>query len=51
LLFGTPFLLLKYEKLTLVLPIALPISIAINLFQVIKHYGHINIGFYKKILL
>ncbi len=51
LLFGTPLLLLQYEKLTLVLPIVLPISVAINLFQVIKHYKHIDTNFYKKILL
>ncbi|MBT7592192.1 MAG: hypothetical protein HN561_14130, partial [Candidatus Scalindua sp.] len=38
LLFGTPLLLLQYDKLTLVLPIVLPISIAINIFQVVKHY-------------
>lgn len=50
LLFGTPLLLLKYEKLTPVLPIVLPISIAINLFQVAKHHEHIDINFYKKIL-
>ena len=51
LLFGAPLLLLQYEKLTLVLPIVLPISIAINLFQVIKHYKYIDTGFYKRILL
>lgn len=50
LLFGTPLLLLQYEKLTLVLPIVLPISIAINIFQVVKHYKYIDIGFYKRIL-
>ena len=49
LLFGTPLLLLQYEKLTLVLPIVLPISIAINIFQVVKHYKYIDIGFYKKV--
>ncbi len=50
LLFGTPLLLLQYEKLTLVLPIVLPISIAINIFQVLKHYKYIDTGFYKRIL-
>ncbi|MBT6050232.1 MAG: TSUP family transporter [Candidatus Scalindua sp.] len=50
LLFGTPLLLLQYEKLTLVLPIVLPISIAINIFQVVKHYKYIDTGFYKRIL-
>ena len=50
LLFGTPLLLLQYEKLTLVLPIVLPISIAINIFQVVKHYKYIDTDFYKKIL-
>ena len=50
LLFGTPLLLLQYERLTLVLPIVLPISIAINIFQVAKHYRYIDTGFYKKIL-
>ena len=29
----------------------LPISIAINMFQVIKHYKYIDTGFYKRILL
>ncbi len=50
LLFGTPLLLLQYEKLTLVLPIVLPISIAINIFQVLKHYKYIDLGFYKRIV-
>ncbi|GJQ60747.1 MAG: hypothetical protein SCALA701_35480 [Candidatus Scalindua sp.] len=50
LLFGTPLLLLQYEKLTFVLPIVLPISIAINIFQVVKHYKYINTDFYKRIL-
>ncbi|MBT3878676.1 MAG: TSUP family transporter [Candidatus Scalindua sp.] len=50
LLFGTPLLLLQYEKLTLVLPIVLPISIAINIFQVVKHYKYIDTDFYKRIL-
>ena len=50
LLFGTPLLLLQYEKLTLVLPIVLPISIAINIFQVVKHYKYIDTNFYKRIL-
>jgi hypothetical protein len=46
LLFGTPPLLLQYEKLTLVLPIVLPISIAINIFQVLKHYKYIDTDFF-----
>ena len=50
LLFGTSLLLIQYEKLTLVLPIVLPISVAINIFQVLKHYKYIDTGFYKRIL-
>lgn len=51
LLFGTPLLLLQYEKLTIVLPIVLPISIAINLFQIVRHFKYIDLKFYKRLVL
>jgi len=51
LLFGTPLLLLFGYDFVNTLTILLPISIAINLLQLIKHYQHIDFGFYKKILI
>jgi hypothetical protein len=51
LLFGTPALLLLGYKFNHALVILLPISVTINLFQVIKHSKHIDRDFYKKILI
>jgi len=51
LLFGTPLLLLFGYDFVNTLTILLPISIAINLLQLIKHYQHIDFYFYKKILI
>lgn len=51
LLFGTPALLLLGYKFNHALIILLPISVTINLFQVIKHSKHIDRDFYKKILI
>jgi hypothetical protein len=51
LLFGTPALLLLGYKFNHVLIILLPISVTINLFQVIKHSRYIDKDFYKKILI
>lgn len=50
LLFGTPLLLLQgYDFITAV-TILLPISVAINLIQIVKDYRSIDLGFYKRIL-
>lgn len=51
LLFGTPILLLLGYDFINVLSILLPISIAINALQVIKHYQFIDTSFYKNVLL
>ena len=49
LLFGTPLLLIFGYDFVNTLTILLPISIAINLLQLIKHYQYIDFDFYKKI--
>ncbi len=51
LLFGTPILLLFGYQFIDALIVLLPISIAINSFQILKHYRHIDLGFYKNVLL
>jgi uncharacterized membrane protein YfcA len=51
LLFGTPLLLLLGYEFSYTLSVLLPISIAINLLQVVKHYRYINVDLYKNILL
>ena len=51
LLFGTPILLLLGYDFISALTLLLPISIAINLLQIIKHYPQIDTVFYKKILI
>ena len=51
LLFGTPLLLLLGYDFSYTLSVLLPISIAINLLQVVKHYRYINVDLYKNILL
>lgn len=51
LLFGTPLLLLLGYDFSYTLSVLLPISIAINLLQVVKHYQFINLDLYKNILL
>jgi hypothetical protein len=51
LLFGTPLLLLQgYDFIDAVI-ILLPISLAINLIQIIKDFRSVDLDFYKKILL
>ncbi len=50
LLFGTPLLLLFGYDFINALIILLPISVAINCFQIIKHYQQIDIVLYKKVL-
>jgi len=51
LLFGTPLLLLLGYQFIDSLIILLPISISINLFQIIRHYSLIDRKFYKNILI
>ncbi|NOQ63966.1 MAG: hypothetical protein GQ582_05590 [Methyloprofundus sp.] len=51
LLFGTPLLLLLGYDFSYALSVLLPISIAINLLQLVKHYQYIDLKLYKKILL
>ncbi|NOR68728.1 MAG: hypothetical protein GQ532_03375 [Methylomarinum sp.] len=51
LLFGTPILLLLGYDFINALSVLLPISIAINSLQVIKHYQYIDQSFYKNVLI
>ncbi len=51
LLFGTPILLLLGYEFINALSVLLPVSIAINCLQFIKHYQHIDTTFYKNVLL
>jgi uncharacterized membrane protein YfcA len=51
LLFGTPLLLLFGYEFVDVLIVLLPISLAINLMQIIKHHAHIDFAFYRNILM
>lgn len=51
LLFGTPILLLLGYDFINALVILLPISIAINSLQIIKHYQYIDTTFYKNVLI
>lgn len=51
LLFGTPLLLLFGYDFTNSLMVLLPISIAINSFQILKHYRHIDSRFFRNVLI
>lgn len=51
LLFGTPLVLLVGYEFIEAITILLPISITINLFQIIKDYKSVDFDFYKKILV
>ncbi|MCK4842650.1 MAG: hypothetical protein KAT04_12340 [Methylococcales bacterium] len=51
LLFGTPILLLLGYDFLSALTVLLPISIAINSLQIIKHYQYIDSSFYKNVLI
>lgn len=51
LLFGTPILLVLHYPFVTVLATLLPISLAINLLQVSKHYRSIDRRFYRNILV
>lgn len=50
LLFGTPILLLLGYEFIYSLTILLPISIAINSLQILRHHAHIDRDFYQNIL-
>lgn len=51
LLFGTPLLLLLGYDFIFALTILLPISIAINFLQIIRHFDHIDRAFYRNVLI
>ncbi|MBE0469355.1 MAG: sulfite exporter TauE/SafE family protein [Methyloprofundus sp.] len=51
LLFGTPLMLLLGYEFSYALSVLLPISIAVNILQVLKHYSYINLKLYKNVLL
>lgn len=51
LLFGTPLLLLFGYEFVDVLVMLLPISLTINLLQIVQHHTYIDFAFYRKILL
>lgn len=51
LLFGTPLLLLFGHEFVDVLIVLLPVSLAVNLMQILKHHAHIDWAFYRKIVL
>jgi uncharacterized membrane protein YfcA len=48
LLFGTPLLLLFGYEFVDILIVLLPISLAINLLQIVQHPAHIDFAFYWK---
>lgn len=50
-LFGKPLLLLFGYEFVDVLIILFPISIALNLLQILMHHAHINFAFYRNILI
>ena len=51
LLLGTPLLILLGYNFFQALVVLLPISLLINLFQIIKYHSAIDLEFYKKILM
>ncbi|MCF6202230.1 MAG: TSUP family transporter [Methylococcaceae bacterium] len=51
LLFGTPILLILGYDFINALSVLLPVSIAINSLQIIKHFQYIDIPFYKHLLI
>ena len=51
LLFGTPLLLLVGYDFIEAIIVLLPISVTINLFQIIKDFKSVDLDFYKKILI
>ncbi|MEQ1637662.1 MAG: sulfite exporter TauE/SafE family protein [Methylococcales bacterium] len=51
LLFGTPILLLLGYPFVEALGVLLPISMAVNILQLIRHYEALDVAFYKNVLL
>lgn len=51
LLFGTPILLLSGYEFVEALGVLLPVSLAVNTLQVLKHYRALDVVFYKQLLL
>jgi len=51
LLFGTPILLLLGYEFVEALGVLLPVSIAVNALQFVRHYDDLDTSFYKNILL
>ena len=51
LLFGTPILLLLGYEFVEALGVLLPVSIAVNALQFVRHYDDLDTRFYKNILL
>ena len=51
LLFGTPILLFLGYEFADVLTILLPISLSINLIQIIRDHKHISFIYYKKLII
>lgn len=51
LLFGTPLLLLFGHEFVDVLVVLLPVSLGVNLMQIVKHHTHVDWGFYRKIVM
>jgi len=51
LLFGTPLLLLLDYGFVDALGVLLPVSIAISVLQVLRHYEDVDTGFYKNVLV
>lgn len=51
LLFGTPILLLLGYDFINALSVLLPISLAVNALQIIKHYQYIDALFYRNVLI
>jgi hypothetical protein len=51
LLFGTPLLLLLGYGFVDALGVLLPVSIAISVLQVLRHYEDVDTGFYKNVLI
>jgi uncharacterized membrane protein YfcA len=51
LLFGTPILLLLGYEFVEALGVLLPVSMAVNTLQVLRHYEALDVAFYKHVLI
>ncbi len=51
LLFGTPILLLLGYEFVEALGVLLPVSMAVNTLQVLRHYEALDVAFYKNVLI